>query len=111
MPALGWYIFSKAAICKITCMKVAKLLHNPKADDREHTKEELVTMIEEQGYKCLYASTKDKGWKEIEPEVDFLVLAGGDGTIRKVASELLGRKVIDRTYPIAVLPMGTANNI
>lgn len=92
-------------------MKVAKLLHNPKAGDREHSKEALIAKIEEQGYKCLYASTKEKGWKDIEPEVDFLVVAGGDGTVRKVVTELLDRKVIDRTYPIALLPMGTANNI
>lgn len=92
-------------------MKVAKLLHNPKAGDGEHSKEALVELIEGQGYKCLYSSTKEKGWKDIEPEVDFLVVAGGDGTVRKVATELLGRKVIDRNYPIAVLPMGTANNI
>ncbi|MCD6064555.1 MAG: diacylglycerol kinase, partial [Flavipsychrobacter sp.] len=111
MPAYGWYTFSEGAICKIICMKVAKLLHNPKAGDGEHSKEDLVAMIEEQGYKCLYASTKEKGWNEIEPDVDFLVVAGGDGTVRKVATELLGRKVIDRNYPIAVLPMGTANNI
>ncbi|WP_276131665.1 diacylglycerol/lipid kinase family protein [Polluticoccus soli] len=92
-------------------MKVAKLLHNPNAGDGEYSKETLVSLIENHGYKCLYSSTKEKGWKEIEPEVDFLVVAGGDGTVRKVATELLDRKVIDRNYPIAVLPLGTANNI
>ena len=35
-----------------------------------------------------------------------MVVAGGDGTVGKVARSLVGSRI-----PIAVLPMGTANNI
>jgi diacylglycerol kinase (ATP) len=98
-------------------MKVAKVLHNPSAGDGENSDKELMGAIEAEGYKCSYLSTKEKGWEKKDWErieskdVDFLVVAGGDGTVRKLASELLDRKVIDKRLPIALLPMGTANNI
>lgn len=38
-------------------------------------------------------------------------MAGGDGTVRKLAGELLDRKLLDKKLPIALLPQGTANNI
>lgn len=60
---------------------------------------------------CRYFSTKENDWKDIEPGIDLLVIAGGDGTVRKVSRELLNRKRIDRQVPIAILPLGTANNI
>lgn len=92
-------------------MKLAKLLHNPKAGDEAHSKEELISIIESNGFRCIYSSTKTKDWKNIEPEVDFLIAAGGDGTIRSLTKELLHRKVLEKTWPIALLPLGTANNI
>lgn len=98
-------------------MKVAKILHNPNAGDGDNSDRELTNAIEAEGYKCSYLSTKQKGWEKKDWErmeskdVDFIVVAGGDGTVRKLASELLDRKVIDKRLPIALLPMGTANNI
>jgi diacylglycerol kinase family enzyme len=53
-----------------------------------------------------------KDWEKIETSaVDFIVVAGGDGTVRKLAHELLDRRLIDKKLPIALLPLGTANNI
>jgi diacylglycerol kinase family enzyme len=92
-------------------MKVAKLLHNPGAGDEEHTKKKLISIIESNGFKCKYASLKSKSWKDIESKVDFLIVAGGDGTVRQITKELLNRKVLEKTWPIALLPLGTANNI
>jgi diacylglycerol kinase (ATP) len=92
-------------------MKRALLLHNPGAGDEEHSKEELTALIASQGYECLYASVKDKQWKDFDYDVDFLVIAGGDGTVRNVAKRLLKRKMIDKIWPIGLLPYGTANNI
>ncbi|MGH9857612.1 MAG: diacylglycerol/lipid kinase family protein [Acidobacteriota bacterium] len=92
-------------------MKVAKVLHNPGAGDEEHSKKELISLIESNGFECKYSSTKKKRWKDFEPKIDFLVAAGGDGTVRKVAKQVLDRKVLDRDWPIALLPLGTANNI
>ena len=93
-------------------MRKAKVLHNPGAGEGETTKRELVKQIESEGFKCSYSSTKQFRWENIETEdIDFLILAGGDGTVRKVAEELLGRKVIDKKLPLGLLPFGTANNI
>ena len=98
-------------------MKVAKVLHNPGAGDGENSDKELVAAIEAEGYKCSYLSTKKKGWEKMDwekiesREVDFIVVAGGDGTVRKLAHELLERRLIDKKLPIALLPLGTANNI
>ncbi len=98
-------------------MKVAKVLHNPGAGDGENSDKDLIEAIEAEGYKCSYLSTKKKGWEKKDWErieskdVDFIVVAGGDGTVRKLAHELLDRKLIDKKLPIALLPLGTANNI
>ncbi|HYG14964.1 MAG TPA: diacylglycerol kinase family protein [Bacteroidia bacterium] len=89
-------------------MKTVTLLHNPKAGGKEHTKGELVELIEKAGYKCLYFDVKKNGWDKIAPETEFLAIAGGDGTIRKVIIKLFENKTM---YPVALIPLGTANNI
>jgi diacylglycerol kinase (ATP) len=92
-------------------MKEATLLHNPKAGDEEHSKKELVGLVEAAGYKCRYTSTKKDGWDEFKHDVDVLIIAGGDGTVRKAIGELAKRNELDKAPPIALLPLGTANNI
>lgn len=93
-------------------MKFAKLLHNPEAGEGEHTRKELLSLIRSAGYDCRYLSTKGRWWEKIGSQgTDFLVVAGGDGTIRKVAGKLLERKLIDRKLPVGLLPLGTANNV
>jgi diacylglycerol kinase family enzyme len=92
-------------------MKQAQLIHNPGAGNENHDAEELIELIRKHGYGCRYSSTKEGDWKDIPEEVDFLVVAGGDGTIRKITRELLNRKRVEKVWPIAVLPLGTANNI
>jgi diacylglycerol kinase (ATP) len=93
-------------------MKKATVLHNPDAGEGEISEKELVREIESAGFKCSYSSTKEFRWENIDTdESDFLVLAGGDGTVRKIAEELLARQVIEKIPPLALLPFGTANNI
>src|SRR5215510_302855 len=91
-------------------MKIVNLLHNPTAGNEDHDREELTSLMEKNGFECLYSSMK-KDWKAIDEKVDFIVAAGGDGTIRKITKELLERKLSEKTWPIALLPLGTANNI
>ena len=91
-------------------MKIVNLLHNPTAGNEDHAKEELVSLLETSGFECRYSSLK-KDWKKMDEKVDFIVAAGGDGTIRKITKELLDRKLSEKTWPIALLPLGTANNI
>ncbi|CCH57024.1 hypothetical protein BN8_06422 [Fibrisoma limi BUZ 3] len=92
-------------------MNVAKLLHNPTAGEAASTALELRSLIESNGFECQYASTKDSGWETIGPEVDFLIVAGGDGTVRQVAQRQLTAPKRPEPLPIAILPKGTANNI
>lgn len=93
-------------------MKKVKLLHNPGAGEGETSKQELIRQIESAGFECSYSSTKGFRWENIETaDIDFLILAGGDGTVRKIAEELLARKVIEKRFPIGLIPLGTANNI
>ena len=88
-------------------MKVT-LIHNPGAGDgTQPTAGQLMALIQEAGHKVRYQSTKEKGWgKVLKKNADIVAVAGGDGTVGRVARRLIGRGV-----PLAVLPMGTANNI
>jgi len=89
----------------------AILVHNPTAGLRYPDKDELVAMLKEQGFKVKYRSAKrpDLAAKLEKNHGDLVVAAGGDGTIAKVAKILLSQP--DRGVPMAILPVGTANNI
>jgi diacylglycerol kinase family enzyme len=88
-------------------MKVT-LIHNPGAGDgSQPTAGQLLALIEEAGHRVRYQSAKEKGWsKVLKKNADIVAVAGGDGTVGRVARRLVGRRL-----PLAVLPMGTANNI
>ena len=92
-------------------MKLEQLLHNPGAGDEEHGKDDLIALIKANGFDCRYSSTKKNLLKDLGQEIDFLIVAGGDGTLRSVAKELVERKIIEKIWPIGLLPLGTANNI
>ena len=92
-------------------MKICTLLHNPGAGEEKYNKEQLIALVERLGFDCRYSSTKKKGWNELEEDTDFVIVAGGDGTVRKVVKKLLNQKILKKRIPIALLPLGTANNI
>lgn len=87
-------------------MKRVTLIHNPQAGDEDHSRDLLVTLIRNAGYEVYYNSSKEDFSAALEDPGDLIAIAGGDGTVRKVALQILE----DRA-PIAILPMGTANNI
>jgi diacylglycerol kinase family enzyme len=83
------------------------LLHNPKAGDAKHGKEQLMEALAEAGHHATYQSTKEGGLKKaLNQPTDLVLAAGGDGTVAKVAYRL-----IDSGIPLGVLPLGTANNL
>lgn len=92
-------------------MNIVQLLHNPTAGDEEHDRDWLIELLRSNGFECRYSSTKKKDWKGFDEDADFIVIAGGDGTIGKISREMLDRKMIDKLWPIAIIPLGTANNI
>jgi len=92
-------------------MKIIQIIHNPTAGDGQHSVESLINMVRLAGHEYNYASTDDSGWKDFhQNNRDAFLVAGGDGTVRKLAVELLENQLILRK-PIILLPLGTANNI
>ena len=87
-------------------MKRATLIHNPQAGDEDHSQKHLMKLIGNAGYEVEYMSSKEDFAEALENPGELVIVAGGDGTVRKVGLQLLGNPT-----PLAILPMGTANNI
>jgi diacylglycerol kinase family enzyme len=88
-------------------MKVT-LIYNPAAGrDEQPSADELLRLVQASGYEAVLRSAKDDSWKgALEQPAEIVAVAGGDGTVGKVAKALVGKGI-----PVAVLPLGTANNI
>lgn len=85
------------------------LIHNPGAGSgtAAGSRKSLIRLITEAGHEVTYCSSKDGSWKEyLDQPADLIAVAGGDGIVGRVA-----RRSVKRGVPIAILPLGTANNI
>ena len=83
------------------------LMHNPCAGHGKHRKKELMEALAKAGHHAIYQSTKKRGYKTVlKNPGDLVLVAGGDGTVTKIA-----RRLIDTGIPLSVLPLGTANNL
>jgi diacylglycerol kinase (ATP) len=84
------------------------LVHNPESgDDDRLDPDALLTLIRKAGHGVRYQSVREQGWEAaLAQPADLVVVAGGDGTVGSVAKRMIGRGI-----PLAVLPLGTANNI
>ncbi len=85
-----------------------KLIYNPAAGDNEQpSSDELLDLIRRAGYQVDYQSAAAPNWaKSLEEPMDLVAVAGGDGMVGRVVKRLLGRPV-----PLAIIPIGTANNV
>jgi diacylglycerol kinase family enzyme len=84
----------------------ATLFHNPSAGHKAE-KDDILAAMKLAGFDVRYVSVKADDVKEaLEKKADLIVIAGGDGTIAEVLTRLPNRSV-----PVALLPLGTANNI
>ena len=83
------------------------VLHNPTSGDEEHGRRDLEALLQDAGHDVVYRSLGSEGLREVfsEPH-DLVVVAGGDGSVRKVFTALGGARTT-----IALLPTGSANNI
>lgn len=84
------------------------LIHNPGAGTREAAHlEKLLGLLRAQGHAVRYQSAGEDNWPAALAEpADLIAVAGGDGTVARVAKRMGGS-----SRPLAVLPSGTANNI
>ncbi|HUU66417.1 MAG TPA: diacylglycerol kinase family protein [Methyloceanibacter sp.] len=85
----------------------ALLVHNPSAGSGQPTREVLLTLLRDAGFSITCSSSdEDEFNAALEEGADIVIIAGGDGTVAKIARHLPNRKTL-----LTILPMGTANNI
>ena len=82
------------------------LLHNPTAGASHPNADELMRQLKAAGFRPKYQSSKDGYRQTLRKRWDLVIVAGGDGTVARVARRLRNREI-----PLAILPIGTANNI
>jgi diacylglycerol kinase (ATP) len=81
------------------------LLHNPTAGAEDPSAEELMDLLAEAGFSPKYQSSKNGYKAALQKEWDLVIVAGGDGTVARAA------RALPSDATIAILPVGTANNI
>lgn len=85
----------------------ALLCHNRKAGGGRYRTKELRALLRLAGFDVKACKpTPRKLARRLRQTCDLVVAAGGDGTIARVVSN-----VPSRDLPIAILPLGTANNV
>lgn len=83
------------------------LLVNPSAGQGEHATDELRQAVESAGHTVEIGSAKRARVQQaLEHPRELVAVAGGDGTVGRAIKALAGRDI-----PLAILPLGTANNI
>ena len=94
-----WYIFNMHDRLNRIQWKCA---HNTQsgAGAERHSKEELMSKIWKPWIWLSIFQHQKRGWKDIDPDTDFLIVAGGDGTVRKVTKRLLNRKILRKRFPM-----------
>lgn len=84
----------------------ALLCHNPTAGNTGHDKDSILAALRLADIDVRYVSLADDDLAAaLKKSADLIVVAGGDGTIARVLTRLP-----DRSIPVALLPLGTANN-
>jgi YegS/Rv2252/BmrU family lipid kinase len=96
--------------------RTARLIFNPKSGrDKEHNAERLAQIVRslrahgieaEIGLRTSGKAARALARQAVEDGCPLVIVAGGDGTISDVASQLVGRRV-----PLGILPIGTMNNV
>jgi diacylglycerol kinase (ATP) len=85
----------------------ATLVHNPAAGGGKVDRAHLIRSLVGAGFEPHYQSSKvGELTAALAEPTDLVVVAGGDGTVAKVLTQMP-----DRSVPVGILPIGTANNI
>jgi diacylglycerol kinase family enzyme len=83
----------------------ATLLYNARAGHAE-PEHAIVAGLARIGWSVTRRITRDDLDEHLQDDTDVIVVAGGDGTVGRVAKRLVGKET-----PMAIVPMGTANNV
>lgn len=82
------------------------LVYNARAGDGV-SPQGLLDQLERAGHTVVHVlETKPDPKRAAEDDADMVVVAGGDGTVARAAIAMAGQSL-----PLAILPLGTANNI
>lgn len=85
----------------------ATLFHNPRAGEADWPAERILAALRDTGIRADYHSVKEDGWRAaVETAAPLILVAGGDGTVEKIAVAMRGRQAT-----LAILPTGGANNV
>ena len=83
------------------------LLHNASSGDEDHDRRELEALLATDGHDVTYRSLGDDDWRDVFAESgDLIVVAGGDGSVRRFLTAIDRQPILAR-----VVPVGSANNI
>ncbi|MGE3344027.1 MAG: diacylglycerol kinase family protein [Vicinamibacterales bacterium] len=82
------------------------LIRNPESGTASSHGDEVEAHVREAGHDLTSVSTRDHWREAITGDANLVVAMGGDGTVRRVATALIGRRV-----PLGIIPTGTANNV
>lgn len=87
-------------------MKVV-LIHNPASGSENHTERKIIKLIGRAGHELIRSVDDPRKLPAIllENHCDAVLVAGGDGTVGRAACA-----IADFSVPLAILPLGTANN-
>lgn len=95
-------------------MKKVRLIYNPFSGENAILSEldNIMRMHQEKGYQVVpYRIERDKDIYEcfdiLDDNYKYILVAGGDGTVDSVVNVMMERKI---NLPIAILPVGTAND-
>lgn len=84
------------------------IIHNRGSGEGALDAGALIAMVRDAGHHVSYASIDDEAavHAHLGESLDLVVVVGGDGTMRNVATRMAGRET-----PLTLIPSGTANNI
>jgi hypothetical protein len=94
------------ALCRRRDVRIL-IYQNPDAGHEHGLPAALIETLQRAGHEIAWKNSKEHRLSDPSIEgFDLVVAAGGDGSVGRTARQLVGGMV-----PIAVLPLGTANNL
>lgn len=95
-------------------MKKIKFIYNPNSGDKKivYKLDDIISKYQKNGYivvpyRICKESTIEEGLKDIHDNYEYILIAGGDGSIDRLVNYM---KKNDVDLPIGILPTGTAND-